>query len=138
MRDAIVAVLRELPDGAPVSEIESRVYERIGEGPASSIRSYLRINTPKLFARAGRGHYVLRENVPARYDAGRGSSSVRAPFRFERTVLYYADCLDWLREQEQKANVHAYGFMAGHPLMRSLRMRQPNATSEIVELAQYQ
>ena len=52
-------------------------------------------------------------------------------------VVYSAFGDSWLQEQEGKADCHAYGFMAGHHLMRNLRMGQDNSTSEVVELAQY-
>ena len=55
VRDAIVAVLSSAPDGVPLPEIERRVAQRIGSAPSSSIRSYLRLNTPYVFSRSARG-----------------------------------------------------------------------------------
>ncbi len=49
--------------GATVAEITEGVSQRIGTTPASSIRSYLRLNTPKLFKKMDRGHYVVREEA---------------------------------------------------------------------------
>ena len=51
--------------GATVAEIVEEVTERIGPTPASSIRSYLRLNTPKLFTKIDRGHYMVREEAQA-------------------------------------------------------------------------
>jgi len=51
--------------GATVSEIGKGVSDRIGPTPASSIRSYLRLNTPKLFTKIDRGHYIVREEAQA-------------------------------------------------------------------------
>ena len=60
VRDAIVQVLERSPRGAAVAEVCSQVSQLIGEAvPPSSVRSYLRLNTPELFARSERGQYVL-------------------------------------------------------------------------------
>lgn len=59
VRDAIVRVLEGRPAAASVHEITSEVAAMIGEVPASSVRSYLRLNTPELFARMDRAQYVL-------------------------------------------------------------------------------
>lgn len=62
VRDAIVSTLTQRgADGASVSEILGSVREQLGsELPASSVRSYLRLNTPKLFERVSLGKYKLR------------------------------------------------------------------------------
>ena len=65
MRDAIVEALAYLPSGASVAEITEEVSARIGETPASSVRSYLRLNTPRLFTKVERGHYRVREDAQA-------------------------------------------------------------------------
>jgi DNA modification methylase len=98
VRDALVTVLAGFPSGAVVSEIQSRVAARIGRISPSSIRSYLRLNTPRLFARRSRGHYLLREQVAAAYAAARSSEKTRH-FQHGRATLYLADSIDWLREQ---------------------------------------
>jgi site-specific DNA-methyltransferase (adenine-specific) len=52
VRDAIVHVLERSPRGAAVGEVCEQVSVLIGdEVPSSSVRSYLRLNTPELFAR---------------------------------------------------------------------------------------
>ena len=63
VRDAIVEALSYRPNGATVGEIASEVSSRIGETPASSVRSYLRLNTPRLFTKVDRGHYRVREEA---------------------------------------------------------------------------
>ena len=107
IRDAIIAVLTDLFDGASVAQIERGVTQQLGDAPSSSIRSYLRLNTPYLFTKAGRGHYVLRESQSTTYEAsqanGRGFSR---PFVYHNTTLYHADCLDWLRSREPNS-LHA-------------------------------
>jgi hypothetical protein len=60
VRDAIVAHLREAGE-ASTSEIRAAVEQRLATPvPASSVRSYLRLNTPATFERTGRGRYRLR------------------------------------------------------------------------------
>ncbi|MFN8985634.1 MAG: site-specific DNA-methyltransferase, partial [Burkholderiales bacterium] len=63
VRDAILQVLSNRPNGASIGEIEGGVSALIGAAPSSSIRSYLRLNTPTLFARTERAQYALREFV---------------------------------------------------------------------------
>lgn len=59
VRDAIMAFLKSHGGNANIREIRVAVTERIGEVPASSIRSYLRLNTPAVFKRTGHGRYRL-------------------------------------------------------------------------------
>lgn len=124
VRDAIVAVLSSAPDGVPLPEIERRVTQRIGEAPPSSIRSYLRLNTPELFSRSARGRYALRENplaIPSGYVTQSGEST---EFRFGRSKLVLSDCIDWLRSQPE-CSVHAvvtdppYGLFEYSPEQQS-------------------
>lgn len=59
VRDAILDCLRGGTE-ATVAEIRRAVIQRIGEDvAASSVRSYLNINTPTVFTRTGRGRYRL-------------------------------------------------------------------------------
>ena len=60
VRDAIIDVLSVAPSPLPSGEIEARVESLLGPTPGSSIRSYLRLNTPELFVRERRGVYGLR------------------------------------------------------------------------------
>jgi site-specific DNA-methyltransferase (adenine-specific) len=112
VRDAIVAVLAARPNGATVPEIEEAVRQMIGQAAPSSVRSYLRLNTPDVFERSTRGHYSLRE--------GGGVREAQSPYQLEpakedehwpsvsfgRTKLIHADCFDWLRRQPQNS-MHA-------------------------------
>lgn len=99
VRDAIVAVLAATPDGVLLPDIEHRVVQRIGKTPASSVRSYLRLNTPELFTRRARGLYALKENPLAYpYDEAAAPKSV-AEFQHGKATLYRGDCVDWLRAQ---------------------------------------
>jgi hypothetical protein len=59
VRDAIVAYLAEAQE-ATVAEIQIAVNTRLGGAvPASSVRSYLRLNVGEMFERTARGRYRL-------------------------------------------------------------------------------
>ncbi len=106
VRDAIVAVLRTYPDGASPSLIEQGVRQRIGPVAGSSIRSYLRLNTPTLFEKPARGLYRLGSGEPRR---GPPSSELRdalPAFDHGGASIVHADCLDWLRACEP-STIHA-------------------------------
>jgi site-specific DNA-methyltransferase (adenine-specific) len=101
IRDTIFHVLSVSPQPLSVKDIETRVQEIIGPAPNSSVRSYLRLNTPDLFVREERGVYRVRHN---------GSSptqrkfhqieNLKKPFSFGKATLIHADCFDWLEQQE--------------------------------------
>lgn len=59
VRDAIIQFLRNARREASIKEICAGVSDSIGEVPASSVRSYLRLNTPGLFRRTGPGTYSI-------------------------------------------------------------------------------
>ena len=98
-------VLAYRPRGASVAEIAREVSARIGETPASSIRSYLRLNTPKLFTKVDRGHYLVREEAQAKlafpdqngYRA-KALPAARDAFRFGNATLVHEDCFTWLAQ----------------------------------------
>jgi DNA modification methylase len=103
VRDAIMEMLAYRTRGATVAEIAEGVRARIGATPASSIRSYLRLNTPKLFTKIDRGYYAVREEAQAmlgfvEQNGDRTSTSpiLREAFRVGSATLIYGDCFDWL------------------------------------------
>jgi len=104
VRDAIIDALAYRVHGATVADITREVSARIGPTPASSIRSYLRLNTPKLFVKLDRGHYRVREEAQATLPLGdqqngNRSSLVDMPreaFRFGKATLIHGDCFQWL------------------------------------------
>jgi len=104
VRDAIVKVLEARPRGASVGEIAGQVTALIGAVPASSVRSYLQLNTPKLFARMDRAQYALKgfSYEPARV---KRKSEPRS-FSFGNATLIQDDCLTWL-ERQPTNSVHA-------------------------------
>ena len=103
VRDAIVDALAYRPNGATVAEIAHEVSARIGETPPSSVRSYLRLNTPRLFRKVDRGHYRVREEAQTTL-ALPEQNGYRAPkrvpprdaFRFGSATLVHGDCFEWL------------------------------------------
>ncbi len=99
VRDAIVHVLEGRTSGASLQQISSEVAGLLGAVPASSVRSYLQINTPELFARMERGQYVLAgfESTALRAGAEQGAASPSWQWRDAR--LIQADCMQWLDGQ---------------------------------------
>jgi site-specific DNA-methyltransferase (adenine-specific) len=107
VRDAILDALAYRPRGATVAEIAHEVSARIGETPASSIRSYLRLNTPRLFTKVDRGHYVVREEAQATLafpEQNRHRTKALPPTRealcFGNATLIHEDCFTWLAQAE--------------------------------------
>ncbi len=104
VRDAIVNVLKTRPRGASVAEITQHVTTFIGAVPASSIRSYLQLNTPELFARMNRAQYALNgfEYQPLAPPQGVANRSIR----FGQSTLVQDDCFAWL-ERRPLNSIHA-------------------------------
>jgi site-specific DNA-methyltransferase (adenine-specific) len=100
VRDAIVAVLSRSPQGSTVSQIGHEVTQLIGEVPASSVRSYLQLNTPELFARMDRGQYALQgfEVTSARTPQTAPPQAARE-HAFTLATLVLGDCNAWLDRQ---------------------------------------
>jgi len=90
-----------------VREIEERVLQMIGPTPTSSIRSYLRLNTPGLFVREGRGCYLVRNGSASRIQRGFPEMQHwREPVHLGKATLFHADCFDWLGQQQDNT-IHA-------------------------------
>ncbi|CAN5768991.1 DNA methyltransferase [soil metagenome] len=100
-------VLSSTPIPLPVKEIEEKVEKVIGPTPTSSIRSYLRLNTPELFIREKRGVYRTRavNTIPTQQELLE-PNQWKEPVSFAKTRLFHADCFDWLRDQED-CSLHA-------------------------------
>jgi site-specific DNA-methyltransferase (adenine-specific) len=100
VRDAIVEVLERHPSGASVQTIASEVMDLIGSVPPSSVRSYLRLNTPELFARMDRAQYTLGGfALDDAQSAPRVSTGDATAFKFGRATLVLDDCIAWLDRQ---------------------------------------
>lgn len=60
VRDAIIDYLAHIKGDASTAEIYAAVCEEVGEEvPSSSVRSYLALNTPRVFSRTSHGRYKL-------------------------------------------------------------------------------
>lgn len=107
IRDAIMHVLSQSPKALAVQEIEERVRHVIGPTPNSSVRSYLRLNTPYLFAREERGIYRTRSRTTT--GVQRELPQIghwKKPYSFGNAKLFHADCFNWL-EQQKDNSFHA-------------------------------
>ena len=106
VRDAILAVMEDSPQGATLSDIHSRVNALVGEVPASSVRSYLRLNTPEQFVRMERAQYALRGFEDFEPQARAAKIDDEQDFAFDRSLLCRCDCMDWLSLRASNS-VHA-------------------------------
>ncbi len=110
VRDAIVQVLSLTSQPLSIKEIEGRVARIAGPTPSSSIRSYLRLNTPDIFVREERGVYRLRaHHVETARGVQRDIAATcqwQAPLVFGKSTLVHADCFDWLECREENS-IHA-------------------------------
>jgi DNA modification methylase len=98
IRDSIINYLTSA-ENASLAEIREAISTELGSiVAASSIRSYLNLNTPDIFERTSRGHYRLR--------AARGLSTQAKPppeYVIGRARLVQSDCFDWLRTCEVRS-----------------------------------
>lgn len=87
-----------------VKDIERRVIQIIGPTSTSSVRSYLRLNTPKVFVRESRGLYTVRRRsaagVPGKLPQ---TKEWRDPVGFGRATLFHADCFDWIEQRQENS-----------------------------------
>ncbi len=99
VRDAILSVLSAMPGGASLQMIEQHVAGLIGDGARSSVRSYLRLNTPSVFVRTARGQYGLKIASQSRADRiAESCPEYHRRFSFGNAEIFEADCLNWLRQ----------------------------------------
>lgn len=107
VRDGILQVMSLTSKALTVREISERVGQVVGPTRESSIRSYLRLNTPATFLREERGVYTLNpaSSTGIQRNFSHAAES-RPPFAFGRSKLYHADCFDWLELQEENS-IHA-------------------------------
>lgn len=98
IRDSIINYLTA-SEHASLAEIREAISAQLGNAvPASSIRSYLNLNTPDVFERTSRGRYRLRTQ--------RSSSDEKlaaVEHRVGRAKLVEADCFHWLRACEARS-----------------------------------
>jgi len=104
IRDAIFSAFATSGEPLHVSAIVHSARCRLGTVAASSVRSYLRLNTPGTFRKTGLGTYALR--AP---EADPSEQFITARFRqtrLNRATLVHADCFDWLATR-QADSIHA-------------------------------
>lgn len=107
VRDALIQTLSQHGQAMAVKDIEQQVVQLIGPTPSSSIRSYLRLNTPEIFVREEEGFYGLRGEASSGYQ--RELADLQAwkdPVTIGRATLHHADCFDWL-ERQPANSIHA-------------------------------
>lgn len=109
VRDSIVQTLSARPAGASAAEIARAVSDKLGETSPSSVRSYLLLNTPRMFVRSERGVYRLRPDLFEQSDLSFFDEQPIQPGRsisYKRTRLDLADCFEWLRHANENS-LHA-------------------------------
>lgn len=107
IRDAILNVLSESPTSLSVAAIVAEVQRQVRDAPPSSVRSYLRLNTPELFVRETRGEYRAK-HLPsnARQRTLPEVDKRESSFSFQMTRLHHDDCFAWL-DRQQHNSIHA-------------------------------
>lgn len=105
VRDSIVAYLGSQTEAVTVNAITEAVGNDLGRVGASSIRSYLRLNSRTLFVRSERGRYALRVRDRAQLELAPPASRYES-FEHKGAELRLIDCFDWLRARDA-ASVHA-------------------------------
>jgi DNA modification methylase len=107
VRDAILQVMSLTSRPLSVKEIEDRVSQVIGPTPTSSVRSYLRLNTPDLFVREIRGFYAVRGSTAVTFQKALFETQQwREPVQLGHATLVHADCFDWLQQRPDNS-IHA-------------------------------
>ena len=107
VRDAILDVLSLTSEGLSTKQIAQRVTKVNGPTPESSVRSFLRLNTPALFVKERRGVYRLStDSTNGLQRALPGISRWKDPYRFGSATLVHGDCFDWLDTREDNS-IHA-------------------------------
>ncbi len=106
VRDSIISVLRSRGRHLPVREIEEGVRQLIGAAPGSSVRSYLRLNTPEFFVSEERGYYGLPHFSQIGQREIAGLVDAEEAFAVGRCRLEHSDCFEWLDRQPDDS-IHA-------------------------------
>ena len=107
VRDAILSVLSESPTSLSVATIIAEVQKQVRDAPPSSVRSYLRLNTPELFVRETRGAYRASRLASNPWQKSFPEIDKRADsFSFQMSELHHDDCFAWLNRQPHNS-IHA-------------------------------
>ncbi len=93
-------VLQECGGEATVAEIRAAVAFRVGGRLSpSSVRSYLRLNTPRLFLRTRSGRYRLAAGEYNLATPGNHAAGFSPVFTYGQARFYQADCVEWFAAQ---------------------------------------
>ncbi len=117
VRDAILLALIAKQTPQSPSQIAQDVSAILGPTPASSVRSYLTINTPELFVREARGLYSVQPGLQIPIEGlGHLGSPTPAAAPLERVDfpefsvgsarMVNSDCIGWLQAQPD-GSLHA-------------------------------
>lgn len=107
VRDAILQVMSFTAEALSVKEIEERVCHLIGPTPSSSVRSYLRLNSPEFFVHETHGFYRARRTEPGGIQQNLyHTSEWMEPFNIGKSQLFHADCFDLIARMEDNC-IHA-------------------------------
>ena len=121
IRDAIIQTLQNRQGDASVKEIQEAVAALLGrEVPASSVRSYLQLNTPRLFVRTARGRYRLAIDSSQLELIDDRSCDV---FEFGKAKLVRADCFSWIASAPANS-IHAIVTDPPYGLVEYSRIEQ--------------
>ena len=97
VRDSIFQAMKFTSNGLSAKQIAERVEKINGPTPESSVRSYLRLNSPDVFVKEGRGIYRLREEYSGGLQHPMVSDSEwKTPFKFGKATLFHANSFNWL------------------------------------------
>ena len=105
VRDAILQVMRLTSDGLTAKQIADRVAQINGPTAESSVRSFLRLNTPELFLKERRGVYRLTTDRSLEPMLP-GILTWEEAFHFGDATLVHGDCFDWLAARPDNS-IHA-------------------------------
>lgn len=105
VRDAIIRVLK-VSGRLSVRQIENRVIRALGPTPTSSIRSYLRLNTPRTFIKEGRGIYSVNPELNGGIKREKSALAWKEAATIGNATLVHADCFDWI-ERQPDCSIHA-------------------------------
>ena len=110
VRDAIIDTVKHAQSPLSVKEIAETVKQLLGDVPTSSIRSYLRLNTPDIFVRESRGFYscsFVQTELIAPVEPVPPKTGLFPSKKIGKNVtLFHADCFDWLARQSANS-LHA-------------------------------
>lgn len=105
VRDTIFQVMQLTSKPLSPKQVGERVTHVLGDVPMSSIRSYLHLNTPELFARESRGLYTIKRTAGLQCELDQTTIWEKSA-HFGRATLHHADCFDWI-DQTDDCSIHA-------------------------------